>query len=75
MTDIFEVYDRHGARLGLKIEIYHSNIVDWRLTIEKRKNLEEGCVIVDVQHSDYKYVLAKAEVEFKEWLLETNGGY
>jgi len=75
MTDLFETYDQHAAGLGLRMEIYHSSIVDWRITIEKRKTLTEGDLIVDVQHCDYKYALAKAEVELKEWLSENNGGY
>lgn len=75
MTDLMEVYDRHALRLGLKMELYHSNIIDWRITIEKRKSLTECELIVDVQHCDYKYVLAKAEVELKDWLSEHNDGY
>ncbi|OMF70493.1 hypothetical protein [Paenibacillus glucanolyticus] len=71
MTELFELYDRHATRLGLKIEMYHSNIVDWRITIEN----PNGELIVNVQHCDYKYVLAKAEVGLKEWLSENNGGY
>lgn len=75
MTDLMEVYDRHALRLGLKMELYHSNIIDWHITIEKRKSLTECELIVDVQHCDYKYVLSKAEVQLKEWLSEHNGGY
>lgn len=75
MTGLLEVYDRHALRLGLKMEIYHSSIIDWHVTIEKRNSLTESYVIVDVQHCDYKYVLAKAEVQLKEWLTEHNGGY
>lgn len=71
MADLMEVYDRHASRLGLKMELYHSNIVDWRITIERRN----GELIVNVQHCDYKYVLAKAEVELKDWLSEHNDGY
>lgn len=72
---LFETYDRHAAKLGLKLELYHSNIVDWRITIEKRKTLEDGEVIIDVQHCDFEYVLAKAEVGLKDWLSEHNGGF
>lgn len=75
MSDLMEVYDRHASRLGLRMELYHSSIIDWRITIEKRKSLTEGDLIVDVQHCDYQYVLAKAEVQLKEWLSENNGGY
>lgn len=71
MTGFFEVYNRHASRLGLKMELYHSNIVDWRITIEN----PQGELIVNVQHCDYKYVLAKAEVELKDWLSEHNDGY
>jgi hypothetical protein len=71
MTDLMEVYDRHASRLGLKMELYHSNIVDWRIIIKK----PNGEFIVDVQHCDYKYVLAKAEVDLKNWLSEYNDGY
>ncbi|WP_088832723.1 hypothetical protein [Paenibacillus tyrfis] len=69
-TDLFDVYDRHALSLGLKLEIYHSSIIDWRITVEKQNK-----IIIDVQHSDYKYALAKAEVELKDWLSENIGGY
>jgi len=75
LTALFEVYERHATRLGLRMEIYHSSIIDWRVTIEKRRTLTEGDLIVDVQHCDYGYVLTKAEIDLKKWLSEYINGY
>lgn len=71
MKGLFETYNHHSSRLGLRMEVYHSNIVDWRITIDHRTM----GTIVDVQHCDYQYVFAKAQVNLKEWLSEHNGGY
>jgi hypothetical protein len=76
LNDLFEVYNRHAARLGLTMEIYHSSIVDWIIKIEQKETrFRKGSIIVNIQHSDYQYALAKAQVELKEWLLENDGGY
>ena len=58
------------------LEIYHSSIMDWCITIKfKITNSKFGDTIIDVQSSDMELAFAQAQVNFKEWLLENHGGY
>ena len=78
-SDIFEVYENNRGRLKFPhFELYHSGIIDWRLVIWEQDGIGEGAEekeIISVQDCDLHYVLSKAEVLFKEWLLEHKDGY
>lgn len=76
MKEFLEVYGRHHLRLGFNLEIYHSSITDWCITVGyKLTNPKHGEEIVKIQESDYEYALAKAQIALKDWLLENDGGY
>lgn len=58
------------------LEIYHSSIMDWCITIGyKVGHLLNGTTIIHVQNYDMQLVFAKAQVELKEWLSKFEGGY
>lgn len=77
MNDLIIFFEEVNNRsLEYTMEIYYSSIVDWRVTIGyKYTHPRHGEMIVDVQHCDKEYVFAKAQVLFKEWLLEHESGY
>ena len=72
MHPLLKLFDEqlHGDIYSL--EVYYSSIVDWSIQIGFKLSDE---VIVHVQHCDIDYAFAKAETEFKDWLLENKGGY
>ena len=78
-SDIFEVYENNRRHLSFPhLELYHSDIIDWRLVIWEQDGIGEGAEqteVISVQHCDLQYVLSKAEVLFKEWLLEHKNSY
>jgi hypothetical protein len=58
------------------LEIYHSDVRYWTIKIAyKNTHPKYGETIIDVQSSDIDLVFARAQVEFKEWLLDTVGMY
>lgn len=58
------------------LEIYHSSIMDWCITIGyKTTHSRNGETIIHIQDGDMDLAFAKAQVAFKEWLLENEGGY
>ena len=58
------------------LEIYHSSIIDWRVTIGyKSTHPNFGETIIDVQNCDIEYTFAKSQILLKDWLLENEGGY
>lgn len=76
MESFLKFYDGVNFKNGFALEIYHSSIVDWSICIGyKATNPKHGEYIVKVQHCDMELAFAKAQVEFKEWLLENKGGY
>lgn len=78
-SDIFGIYEDNRHRMMFPhLELYHSSVVDWRLVIWEQDGLGEGAErkeVISVQSCDLHYVLSKAEVLFKEWLLENKNGY
>ncbi|RNB59442.1 hypothetical protein EDM57_04685 [Brevibacillus gelatini] len=71
MEEFLRFFNEIKHRTGrYTLEIYYSGIMDWCITINRH-----GETIVNVQNCDMDYVFAKAHVLFKEWLLETQGGY
>ena len=76
MHDFLKFYDsiQHGK--GWALQIYHSSIVDWSISLGyKLTHPKHGEEIFSVQHCDMKLAFAKAQVALKEWLLENEGGY
>ncbi|UED78102.1 hypothetical protein [Brevibacillus sp. DP1.3A] len=58
------------------LEIYHSSIMDWCIRIGyKTTHHRRGEAIINVQDCDMDLAFAKAQVAFKEWLRESEGGY
>lgn len=74
LVNFFEQVNKHSLKYTL--EIYYSSIMDWCVTIGfKYTHPRHGETIVHVQNCDKELVFAKAQVLFKEWLLEHEGGY
>ena len=72
----FDNYRKNNRANSLTLDIYYSNTLDWCITIGYiYGHPRHGKHIVRVQNCDKEYVFAKAQIEFKEWLLETQGGY
>lgn len=58
------------------LNIYYSRIMEWCIKIGyKESHPKHGELIVNVQSNDMELAFAKAQVLFKEWLLENKGGY
>jgi len=58
------------------LEIYHSSIMDWCIRIGyKTSHHRRGETIVNIEDCDMDLAFAKAQVAFKEWLRENEGGY
>lgn len=58
------------------LDIYHSSIMDWCITVGyKTTNEKNGQIIINIQDCDVDLAFAKAQVALKEWLLEHQGGY
>lgn len=75
MVEFLRFYDESNEG-AWSLEIYHSSIMDWCITIGyKTTHHKHGEVIINVQGCDMDLVFAKAQVNFKEWLLENQGGY
>lgn len=75
MQEFLKFYSR-VKKGSWALEIFHSNIIDWRITIGFRAGHPLcGQNIVDIQNCDMDLVFAKAQVELKEWLLKNDGGY
>lgn len=75
MNEFLKFYDK-VKKGSWALEIYHSSIVDWRITIGyKTTSTKHGQTIISIQDCDMELAFAKAQVALKEWLLEYEGGY
>ena len=64
----------------MHLKINYSKMNNWSIYIYWRNCEEKGTdikiiEIVNVSDCDMELCFAKAQVQFKEWLLENNGGY
>lgn len=76
MKEFLDVYEQHQLRLGLNLQVYHSSIVDWRITVGyKPTHPKFGEEVVSVQDSDCEYAFAQAQIKLKDWLLKSEDGY
>lgn len=70
MNEFLNFFDEMRKRKKYKLEIYYSSIMDWCITASI------GDVdILQVQECDKELAFAKAQVLFKQWLIDNNGGY
>ncbi|RBP59302.1 hypothetical protein DES36_11927 [Alkalibaculum bacchi] len=76
MEAFLKFYNEINFKNGFALYIYHSSIVDWCITIGyKASHPKHGEEIIKIHNSDMELAFAKAQVEFKQWLLENKGGY
>lgn len=76
MQEFLEFYNSIYRSYGFNLEIYHSSIMDWVITIGyKYTNSKRGQNVIRVSGNDMNLVFAKAQVSLKEWLLKNKGGY
>lgn len=70
---LLKVYDNLYQKLNLGVTICHNKVSDWIVEITAYGNRDKP--IVQTQSCDLSLALAEAEVEFKKWLNDNNGGY
>lgn len=75
MNDFLRFYNRVANSNGFRLEIYHSSIADWCITVGFKTTYKDGEDIFTVQDCDVELAFAKAQVQLKEWLRENKGGY
>ena len=58
-------------------ELYYSSIMDFCMKLYLKAANVDGSdiVIFEEQNSDLDYLISKCKVEYKDWLIENNGGY
>lgn len=71
--NLLKCYDTWSCELNLGINIGHNNVSDLVIEITAKGNRDKPIVLT--QSCDFNLAMAKAEVEFKEWLIKNNGGY
>lgn len=74
MKELFDLIER-GHKFHL--ELSYCSICDWTLKIYRKGLSDNGedVVIFEEQSCDYEYLICKAQVAIKDYLLKTYGGY
>lgn len=76
MYEFLKFYDEISINYPWSLEIYHSSIMDWSITIGyKTTHVKHGETIVHVQDVDMELAFALAQVKLKEYLRNEFGGY
>lgn len=77
MMEVFlKFYNEINFKNGFALNIYHSSIVDWSITVGyKASHPKKDEAIIVIRESDMELAFAKAQVELKQWLLENKDGY
>ena len=76
MNDFLRFYNEIEHNRGWALEIYHSSIIDWSITIGYKSTHDKyGEKIIYVSDCDMEYAFAKAQIELKDWLIKNEGGY
>ncbi|GAK41923.1 hypothetical protein TCA2_4415 [Paenibacillus sp. TCA20] len=77
MNDFLLFYNSISHNFSWTLDIYHSSIVGWIITIGYKPAHEmHGQNVIHVQDDcDMQLCFAKAQIALKEWLCENNGGY
>ena len=70
---LIKVYESWSNELNLGINIGHNRVSDWIVEITAKGDRDKPIVLT--QSSDLSLAMAQAEVDFKNWMLENNGGY
>lgn len=74
MKELISLVQDYGK---FHFELTYSSICDWMIRIYKSKCNDNGkdLIIFEDQNIDCLYLISKAEVALKDWLIENNGGY
>lgn len=72
LIKFYKIVSSEKKTSNIRLLIHHGPVTDW--TIEIKVGIE-GEVIFNGQDCDYEILAAKAQVSFKEWLLDHEGGY
>ena len=76
MNEFLKFYNEKYFAKGWKLEIYHSSIMGWCITLGyKTTHPKSGEVIFNIQSNDLEYIFARAQVLLKDWLIENDGRY
>lgn len=76
MHDFLKFYNSISYNRGWHLSIVHNNNVDWTISIKSRPRdgFASGTIVFE-QDVDMELAFAKAQVKFKKWLSENEGGY
>lgn len=77
MDDFLRFIDGLSSKFPIRIEISHSGVMDWCITVYKQEGDSDykESLICHAQDSDMELCFAKAHVEVKHWMLAHVGGY
>ena len=77
MADFLRFFDDIVKRYPMHLEITYSKVTDWGIRIYRKGCADGGSdvEIVDVQDCDMELCFATAQVQLKNWLCDTEGGY
>ncbi len=72
-----ELFDLVKGYHKFHLELSYCSVCDWMLKIYRRGPYDdqEEIVIFEDQCCDYEYLIAKAQVAVKDYLMEKYGGY
>lgn len=67
MQDLFKLYDTVASfNNGLRLEIYHSDAMNWCVTIHSN----DGRKIADIENSERTSAFSKAYEELRNWAIK-----
>lgn len=72
MDDLFALV---SGQYKFHLEILYSSTCDWMLKIYRRNKSGKDVEIFNDQNVDIQYLISKAQVAIKDYLLENYGGY
>lgn len=77
MSDFLRFFDDIVKRVPMHLEITYSKVTDWGIRIYRKGRADDGSdeEIVSIQDCDIELCFATAQVQLKNWLLDTEGGY
>ena len=77
MADFLRFFDKIVKRYPMHLEITYSKVTDWGVRIYRKGCAVDGSdlEIVGVQDCDMELCFAEAQVQLKNYLLNTEGGY
>lgn len=77
MDDFLKFFAKKVLTYPMHLEVSYSKVTDWSVRVYRKGCADDGSdeVIVSTQDCDAELCFAVAQVQLKEWLLETEGGY